>query len=97
MTLRNLGDEDVSLHDVMSIGVLPLLSSARFYDGEVADNTVMSQIDIPAGEAVELKPGGYFIQLKDTERDLNPGDKVRVSLHFLELGDIDVQGEVKDE
>ena len=83
VTFRNEGDEDDSLHDVMSIGVLPLLSSVQFYDGEVADNKVMYQIDIPAGETVVLQPGGYFIQLEDTEKDLNPGDSVRISLYFL--------------
>ena len=37
-------------------------------------------LDLPAGKAVELKPGGYHVMLMDLKQTLKPGDTVSVSL-----------------
>ncbi len=41
---------------------------------------------LPAGQAVELKPGGYHVMLMDLNRALKPGEKVTVELQ-LETAD----------
>jgi copper(I)-binding protein len=37
-------------------------------------------LELPAGKAVELKPGGYHIMLLDLKQQLKPGDTVPLSL-----------------
>lgn len=37
-------------------------------------------IDLPAGLAVELKPGGYHVMLIDLARQIAPGDRVPLTL-----------------
>ena len=37
-------------------------------------------VDLPAGQAVELKPGGYHVMLMDLKQQLNAGDTVPLTL-----------------
>jgi copper(I)-binding protein len=37
---------------------------------------------LPAGKAVELKPGGYHVMLMDLKQTLKAGDKVKLDLQF---------------
>jgi len=37
-------------------------------------------IDLPAGQPVELKPGGYHVMLIDLARQINPGDRIPLTL-----------------
>jgi copper(I)-binding protein len=37
-------------------------------------------IDLPAGQAVELKPGGYHVMLIDLAKQITPGDRVQLTL-----------------
>jgi len=37
-------------------------------------------LDLPAGRAVELKPGGYHVMLMDLKQQVKEGDVVPVSL-----------------
>lgn len=37
-------------------------------------------LDLPAGKAVELKPGGYHVMLMDLKQPLKDGDTVAVTL-----------------
>jgi periplasmic copper chaperone A len=39
-------------------------------------------LPLPAGQPVELKPGGYHVMLMDLKRSLKAGDTVAVSLVF---------------
>jgi VCBS repeat-containing protein len=39
-----------------------------------------SGLALPAGQAVELKPGGYHVMLMDLKRQLKAGDSVPVTL-----------------
>lgn len=38
------------------------------------------RLPLPAGQSVELKPGGYHIMLMDLKAPLNPGQKVPLTL-----------------
>jgi copper(I)-binding protein len=68
-------------------------------DGGVMRMRQLNVLPLPAGETVELKPGGNHIMLLDIKRQLKPGDKVPVTL-ILEEGKkkrtVKVQAEVRD-
>jgi copper(I)-binding protein len=46
----------------------------------------VESLALPAGQAVELKPGGYHVMLMDLNRALKPGEKVTLELQ-LETAD----------
>lgn len=49
-------------------------------DGDVMRMRALPGLDLPAGQAVELKPGGHHVMLIDLKQQLKPGDTVVVSL-----------------
>jgi len=51
-------------------------------DGNVMRMRSISSLDLPAGTAVELKPGGYHMMLMDLKRPLVAGEKVKVDLRL---------------
>ncbi len=46
----------------------------------------IESLALPAGQAVELKPGGYHVMLMDLQRPLKRGEKVTIELQ-LETAD----------
>lgn len=52
-------------------------------------------LDLPAGTAVELKPGGYHIMFMKLQQPLVEGDVFDVTLTFENAGDITVPVEVR--
>jgi periplasmic copper chaperone A len=68
-------------------------------DGSVMRMRAIPSLDLPAGRAVELKPGGYHVMLMDLKQTLKAGDTVSVSL-VIEGADkqretVEVQAPVK--
>jgi len=55
----------------------------------------VTKIDVPAGNKVELKPGGYHIMLLNLKRDLKPGESIGVTLQFEKAGKIPVTATVR--
>ncbi len=51
-------------------------------DGSVMKMRPIAALDLPAGRAVELKPGGYHLMLMDLKRPLAAGEKISVELRF---------------
>ena len=49
-------------------------------DGNVMKMRAVAGLDLPAGRAVELKPGGYHVMLLDLKRQLKDGETVPVTL-----------------
>ncbi|MCB0951743.1 MAG: copper chaperone PCu(A)C [Microthrixaceae bacterium] len=56
----------------------------------------VDSIEIPAGESVELEPGGYHIMVLDLAADLVAGDTVEVTLTFDSGETQKVDAEVKE-
>ena len=54
-------------------------------------------IETPAGETVELVPGGLHIMLIDLVDDLEVGDRFEVTLTFEHAGDVTVTAQVRDQ
>jgi periplasmic copper chaperone A len=49
-------------------------------EGNVMKMSAVPGLELPAGKAVELKPGGYHVMLMDLKKDLKAGDIVPVTL-----------------
>jgi len=49
-------------------------------DGGVMRMRAVAGLDLPAGKAVELKPGGYHVMLMDLKQQLKEGETVVVTL-----------------
>lgn len=56
----------------------------------------VDSIPVPAGESVELKPGGYHIMLLDVQKTLAPGDTIEVTLTFENAGEVTTTAEVRE-
>ena len=50
---------------------------------------------IPAGQTVQLDPGGYHLMLMDLTQTLTPGTTVPLTLTFEHAGPLQVQAEVR--
>ena len=58
------------------------------------------KLDLPAGRAVELKPGGYHVMLMDLKQPLKAGESVPIKLKFQgkdgKPQEVEVKAEVRD-
>ncbi len=64
-------------------------------EGDIMRMRPVEAVEIPADGQVELKPGGYHIMLIDLQRDLQPGEKLPLTLVFEQAGRIEVEAQVK--
>lgn len=64
-------------------------------EGDVMSMSDIPGIEIPGGERVELKPGGYHIMLMDMKQDLVDGGTVMVVLEFEKAGKMSLEVPVK--
>ena len=51
-------------------------------DGDIMKMRAVPVLDLPAGKAVELKPGGYHVMLMDLKQPLPKDSKVPLTLMF---------------
>ncbi len=51
-------------------------------DGGVMKMRAVAQLPLPAGKAVDLKPGGYHVMLMDLKAPLKEGETVPITLTF---------------
>lgn len=62
----------------------PVAQSSQLHEmsmqGDVMQMREVSYLDLPAGKAVSLKPGGYHLMLMDLKKTLNKGDLVPLQL-----------------
>jgi copper(I)-binding protein len=88
-TMTNAGDAADTLVEVLDAridapgdvaGVVELHETAMA-DGVMAMHRV-SGFEVPAGETVHLKPGGYHVMLLQLKRDLVAGDRLTLDLRF---------------
>ncbi len=97
MMLTNYTDADVALVGVSS----DVAAAVEVHLSSVDANGVMQMtkqdsVVIPAGKALELKPGSYHVMIIGLTKDLNVGDEVTLTLHFDGYQDITVTAPVKD-
>jgi periplasmic copper chaperone A len=62
----------------------PVAGVAEVHEMTMEGNTMhmraVPSLELPAGQAVELKPGGYHLMLMDLKQQLKAGDTVRLNL-----------------
>mgnify|MGYP003576380288 CR=1 FL=1 len=91
VTLRNGGSVDDRLISVSSpaAGTVELHEMAM--QGEVMRMRKLNEgIPLPAGETVELKPGGLHLMFMQVEKPFKEGDSVPVTLTFQKAGSVDI-------
>jgi periplasmic copper chaperone A len=60
-------------------------------EGDVMRMREVSAIDVPAGQTVELKPGGLHLMFMGLKAPLKEGDSVPLTLRFEKAGEKTVQ------
>jgi hypothetical protein len=69
-------------------------------EGNVMRMRPIPKLDLPAGQAVDLKPGGYHIMLMNLKAPLKKGDSVPIKLRFQgkdgKPQEVEVKAEVRD-
>jgi copper(I)-binding protein len=63
--------------------------------GESMSMREIRSLALPAGQTVELAPGGFHLMLMDLKRPLKAGDKVPVTLRFAKAGSQTVTADVR--
>ena len=77
------------------------MDNGEMGDGDLAGATMMMQeveaIELPAGEAVSLEPGGYHIMLMQLAEPLETGATFDVTLLFAEADEQVISVEVRED
>jgi copper(I)-binding protein len=60
-------------------------------DGQVMKMRQVKDIPVPAGGAVELKPGGLHLMFMNIKAPLTAGETVPVKLKFAKAGEVEVK------
>jgi len=82
----------------------PAAGIVEIHEMRMEGNTMrmrgVEQLELPAGQAVELKPGGYHVMLMDLKAPLKKGDTVPIKLKVRsksgQTQDVEVKAEVRD-
>ncbi len=64
-------------------------------DGNVMKMRAVPGLELPAGKAVELKPGGYHVMLMDLKGPLAKDSTVPVTLVFKDAKGVETRQELK--
>lgn len=90
LTITNTGDTADSLLSVSADFPRVMIHTTEEKDG-IAKMRHVEKIEIPAGETVVLKPGGYHVMFMGLNGDaLEEGEKFPATLTFENSGDLDV-------
>lgn len=82
MTLSNQSERDVALLAGESPAAEVVELHTHSMDGGMMRMRRVDQIQVPAGQTVELKPGGLHVMLIGLTAPLSPGDTIDLSLGF---------------
>lgn len=63
-------------------------------EGDVMKMRDVPVLDLPAGKAVELRPGGYHLMLMELKQPLVKGSQVPLTLHFKDAKGVESQMQV---
>jgi len=93
MTIKNTSATDDRLLSVSVDFANASMHETRI-DGDVMQMFEVTGIDIPAGESVELKSGGFHIMLMKPTMEPQVGDTVNLTLEFEKAGTVIVPAKV---
>lgn len=90
MTLGNTGATADRLLSASSPAARRVELHTHIRDGEVMRMRAVPNIEIPAGQAVELRPGGFHVMLIGLTAALAQGTEVPLTLRFEQAGEVQV-------
>ena len=91
VTITNNGSESDRLVAVRAdFSADPQLHEMSMHDGVMIMRPVEGGIEIPAGQTVELKPGGLHIMFMGLSEQLRKDETRKVTLVFEKAGEIDL-------
>lgn len=64
-------------------------------DGDIMKMRAVPLLELPAGKAVDLKPGGYHVMLMDLKAPLAKGSSVPVTLFFQDAQGVESQQQLQ--
>jgi len=94
--MRLVASRDLRLKAVSS----PVAGIAQVHAMTVENNIMKMQalpdgLELPAGKAVELKPGGYHLMLLDLKSQLTPDTTIALTLVFVDDKGVESRRELK--
>jgi periplasmic copper chaperone A len=95
MTIENSGREADRLIAARSDVAETVELHETVIEGEVMKMRPVSEIVAPAGGEVTLKPGSFHIMLLGLTRDVQVGERIRLTLEFAGSGEVEVEAEVR--
>ena len=91
VTIRNGGSEDDVLVSISSPAAEVVELHEMAMEGEVMKmRKLEAGIPVPAGQTVELKPGGLHMMFMQVKEPFKEGDSVPVTLVFERAGSVDI-------
>ncbi|KZY47087.1 hypothetical protein A3731_30570, partial [Roseovarius sp. HI0049] len=95
VTITNTGETDDALIDVR--GDFPRVQiHESFEEDGVARMRHVEKIDLPAGDTVELAPGGFHVMFMGLSDPFEVGAEIPVTLVFEKAGEIEVMFHVEE-
>jgi len=91
MTLRNRGAAPDRLIAAASPVARVVELHTHIREGEVMRMRPVPDIPLPAGEVVELRPGGLHVMLIGLNAPLQQGSRVPLTLRFERAGEVQVE------
>ncbi|WP_273726079.1 DUF1775 domain-containing protein [Brucella gallinifaecis] len=92
LTIKNDGKDADKLTGVTTTGVKRVEIHEMSMENQVMKMRKLDGgLDIPAGETVELKSGGYHLMFIQPDHPYKEGDKVSVTLEFSKAGMVDLE------
>ncbi|MCU0268434.1 MAG: copper chaperone PCu(A)C [Acidimicrobiales bacterium] len=92
MTGTSMADDGMSEGTMAEEG----MTGTSMAGGGEMEMREVDQVDLPAGETVELKPGSYHIMLLELAAPLETGSTIEVTLEFEKAGSQTVEAEVRE-
>lgn len=91
MTLRNTGTQPDRLVSAASPIARHIELHTHVRDGDVMRMRPVESVPVPAGQSVELRPGGYHLMMMGLTAPLQQGARVPVTLRFERAGEVQVE------
>jgi copper(I)-binding protein len=98
MIIKNIGAINDRLVNVQAdFAEQVMLHQSSVDSNGVASMNMLTAIDVPAGQTVELKPGGFHLVFEGLKPGLKAGDTVTLLLQFERAGAISVPAQLTNQ
>lgn len=91
MRLRNRGSQPDRLLSASSPAARVVELHTMTRDGDVMRMRPVQDIPVPAGQTVELAPGGFHMMMVGLTAAMNQGQRVPLTLRFERAGEVTVE------